>query len=93
MKEWVSPVTPYRSAQVQIGARALFQYKDHLPRYRDSHFKDKVAGRIPILVRWHLYIATAAKVTGDLQPDLLPLRKEAALRYGLITMRIIQNII
>ena len=48
--------------------RGLFQYKDHLLRYRNSHYKDKTVMRIifimriPIPIRWHLYIMRSTLV-------------------------------
>ena len=53
----------------------LSQYKDHLSRYRDTHYKDKKVSRLsyvyngnpfPILPRWHLYIETASRATPDM---------------------------
>ena len=39
--------------------RTLFQYRGHLSRYGDFHYKDKTVSGIPMLARQHLFTETA----------------------------------
>ena len=50
-----------RQSPEYLNTRALIQYKDHISRYGNSHYKDKMRPSyfimgIPMLVRQHLYI-------------------------------------
>ena len=59
-----------REQAAMKNTRTLSQYTGHLSGYRDSYCKDKMVVRpsylyngIPILVRWHLYIEPAPRIT------------------------------
>ena len=52
------PILVRRQLYIESGPWALFQYKDHLSRYGDSH--DRLIFNMgPILLRWYLFIEMA----------------------------------
>ena len=44
---------------------ALFQYKDHLSRYSDSHYKDKMVMKPSNLYNWNFYYGRTASLYWD----------------------------
>ena len=60
-KQGISWMQHSRQSPEYLNTRAQIQYKDHISRYGNSHYKDKMRPSyfimgIPMLVRQHLYI-------------------------------------
>ena len=62
---WNCPMSMYWWSGVYFWV--IFQCKDCLSRYRDSHYKGNIVMRIPIRMTQHLYIETCP-LSGNLQP-------------------------